>query len=191
MATCGSAITAFRPVMEELNRRKAVVTVHPTAADCCRNLDYAPGVGPGSIEYGTDTTRAIIGRRLQRRRGALSRHPLHLVARRRHRAVSRRPHRRRVEQRARRVAQRLHRRDRSGSITTRRRRESRRARVAPCSWSRASQIVFGTDFPPGGTSAGVAQSLDETAHVQRRRAARDRPRQCRASDAAVQLRIRN
>src|SRR5436305_3968337 len=52
---------AFRPVMEELNRRKAVVTIHPTAADCCRNLTYAPGVGPGSIEYGTDTTRAITG----------------------------------------------------------------------------------------------------------------------------------
>jgi len=50
---------AFRPVMEELNRRRAVVHVHPTAANCCRNLDY--GLGPGSIEYGTDTTRAIIG----------------------------------------------------------------------------------------------------------------------------------
>ncbi|MGE3958102.1 MAG: amidohydrolase family protein [Vicinamibacterales bacterium] len=52
---------AFRPVMEELNRRKAVVAVHPTAADCCRGLAYAPGVGPGTIEYGTDTTRAILG----------------------------------------------------------------------------------------------------------------------------------
>ena len=52
---------AFRPVMEELNRRKAVVAVHPTAANCCRNLEYAPGVGPGSMEYGTDTTRAIMG----------------------------------------------------------------------------------------------------------------------------------
>ena len=51
----------FRPVMEELHRRKAVVHVHPTAANCCRNLDYAPGVGPGSLEYGTDTTRAITG----------------------------------------------------------------------------------------------------------------------------------
>jgi len=47
--------------MEELNRRKAVVHVHPTAANCCRNLDYAPGVAPGSMEYGTDTTRAIMG----------------------------------------------------------------------------------------------------------------------------------
>ena len=52
---------AYRPVMEELNRRKAVVHVHPTAANCCRNLEYAPGVAPGSMEYGTDTTRAIIG----------------------------------------------------------------------------------------------------------------------------------
>ena len=51
----------FRPVMEELERRRAVVHVHPTAANCCRNLDYAQGVGPGSLEYGTDTTRAIMG----------------------------------------------------------------------------------------------------------------------------------
>jgi predicted TIM-barrel fold metal-dependent hydrolase len=50
---------AFRPVMEELNRRRAVVAIHPTAASCCRSLDY--GLGPGSIEYGTDTSRAIIG----------------------------------------------------------------------------------------------------------------------------------
>src|SRR5579864_9504977 len=49
--------TAYRPVFEELNRRSAIVFVHPTAADCCRNLDY--GAAPGSIEYGTDTTRAI------------------------------------------------------------------------------------------------------------------------------------
>jgi 6-methylsalicylate decarboxylase len=51
--------TAFRPVMEELNRRNAIVHVHPTAANCCKNLGY--GVAPGSIEYGTDTTRAITG----------------------------------------------------------------------------------------------------------------------------------
>ena len=50
---------AFRPVLEELNRRSAIVHVHPTAANCCRNLNY--GVAPGSIEYGTDTTRAITG----------------------------------------------------------------------------------------------------------------------------------
>jgi len=53
--------SAYRPVMEELHRRNAVVHVHPTAANCCRDLTYAPGVGPGSMEYGTDTTRAITG----------------------------------------------------------------------------------------------------------------------------------
>ena len=47
----------FNPVFEELNRRNAVVYTHPNTADCCRNL--LPGVGDGSIEWGTDTTRAI------------------------------------------------------------------------------------------------------------------------------------
>lgn len=52
---------AYRPVMEELHRRNAVVHVHPTAANCCRDLNYAPGLLPSSMEYGTDTTRAITG----------------------------------------------------------------------------------------------------------------------------------
>ena len=38
MATNGSAIRAFDPVFEELNRRKALVYVHPLAAHCCANL---------------------------------------------------------------------------------------------------------------------------------------------------------
>ena len=50
---------AFEPVMAELNRRKAVVHVHPTAANCCKNL--VPDVPAGVMEYGTDTTRAILG----------------------------------------------------------------------------------------------------------------------------------
>ena len=49
---------AHEPVMVELHRRKAVVHVHPTAANCCRNL--IPGMAPGIMEYGTDTTRAIM-----------------------------------------------------------------------------------------------------------------------------------
>ena len=48
---------AFEPVMEELNRRQAVVYTHPEAPVCCRNL--IPGINEAVIEYGTDTTRAI------------------------------------------------------------------------------------------------------------------------------------
>jgi predicted TIM-barrel fold metal-dependent hydrolase len=48
---------AFDPVMEELNRRKAVVFVHPEAPLCCRGL--LPGVHEYVLEYGFDTTRAI------------------------------------------------------------------------------------------------------------------------------------
>ena len=49
--------TAFEPVFNELNRRKAVVYTHPTAASCCRNL--IAEVPEAAIEYATDTTRAI------------------------------------------------------------------------------------------------------------------------------------
>lgn len=48
---------AFRPVFDELNRRGAVVYSHPTDAPCCHNL--MPGVSPGTIEWNTDTSRAI------------------------------------------------------------------------------------------------------------------------------------
>ena len=48
---------AFLPVMEELNRRKAVVYTHPTAANCCVNLVRTQQ--PVMIEFGTDTTRTI------------------------------------------------------------------------------------------------------------------------------------
>jgi 6-methylsalicylate decarboxylase len=48
---------AFDPVFDELNRRKAVIYVHPSIPDCCLNL--LPGVNDAAIEFGTDTTRAI------------------------------------------------------------------------------------------------------------------------------------
>lgn len=53
---------AYRPVLEELNRRNAVVHVHPTAGPCCRDLSYMPqGLLPSAMEYGVDTTRAMTG----------------------------------------------------------------------------------------------------------------------------------
>jgi 6-methylsalicylate decarboxylase len=48
----------FAPLFEELDRRRAVVFVHPTTNQCCANL--LPGVSAAEIEYGTDTTRAIV-----------------------------------------------------------------------------------------------------------------------------------
>jgi 6-methylsalicylate decarboxylase len=48
---------AFAPVFEELDRRRAVVYVHPTIPICCRDL--IPDVSQTIIEYGTDTTRTI------------------------------------------------------------------------------------------------------------------------------------
>jgi predicted TIM-barrel fold metal-dependent hydrolase len=48
---------AFEPVMEELNRRKAVVYTHPTVAECCRGI--LPLVQRAVVEFQTDTSRAI------------------------------------------------------------------------------------------------------------------------------------
>ena len=48
----------FAPVFEELNRRKAVIYTHPTSANCCRNA--LAGIPDTAIEYGTDTSRAIV-----------------------------------------------------------------------------------------------------------------------------------
>ncbi|MEO6185874.1 MAG: amidohydrolase family protein [Steroidobacteraceae bacterium] len=48
---------SFDPLFAELDRRKAVVYVHPTNAACCTRL--IAEVPDTVIEYGTDTTRAI------------------------------------------------------------------------------------------------------------------------------------
>ena len=47
----------YKPVMEELNRRKAVVYVHPLVANCCGNLSV--GAFPAVIEVPHDTTRTV------------------------------------------------------------------------------------------------------------------------------------
>jgi predicted TIM-barrel fold metal-dependent hydrolase len=48
----------FKPVMDELNRRKAVVYVHPRAPQCCGNL--LPNVPAFFVEFPQDTNRAVV-----------------------------------------------------------------------------------------------------------------------------------
>jgi len=50
--------SVYKPVMEELNRRKAVVFVHPLVANCCANLSV--GAFPAVIEVPHDTTRTVV-----------------------------------------------------------------------------------------------------------------------------------
>lgn len=47
----------FAPLLEALDRRGAVVHVHPSAANCCVNV--LPDIDPSLIEYSTDTTRTL------------------------------------------------------------------------------------------------------------------------------------
>lgn len=49
---------AFWPVLEELNRRRAVVYTHPLSIECCRNPIPQYMVN-SAIEYATDTSRTI------------------------------------------------------------------------------------------------------------------------------------
>ena len=151
---------SFRPVMEELNRRRALVAVHPTAANCCRNLDYAPGVGPGSIEYGTDTTRAIMGVAFS---GDAARFPdirfiwshaggtVPFLAGRIEGAAN--GAKDALPQGFAHELKRFYY-DLAGAA-------NRGAVASLLQLVPATQILFGTDFPPGGTSAAVAKSLSD------------------------------
>ena len=77
---------AFGPVMDELNRRKAVVYT-TRCSRSARRRNLIAEVPRAVIEFGTDTTRTI-QLVVRRNGGALSRHQIHLLACRRHHAVS-------------------------------------------------------------------------------------------------------
>lgn len=149
---------AFRPVMQELNRRKAVVHVHPTAANCCRNLDY--GVAPGSVEYGTDTTRAMIGVTFS---GDAARFPdIRFIWS--HAGGSAPFLAGRIDGGSGNAKDRMP----NGFIAEVKKffydtagAANRGAMASLLELVTPSQILFGTDFPPGGTSRDVAQLLAE------------------------------
>jgi 6-methylsalicylate decarboxylase len=147
---------AFRPVMEELNRRKAVVHVHPTAANCCRNLDY--GTAPGSIEYGTDTTRAIIGVTFN---GDTTRYPdIRFIWS--HGGGSAPFLAGRIDGGSRNARDRMP----AGFMAEAKKffydtagAANRGAIASLLELVGTSQVLFGTDFPPGGTNLAVAKAL--------------------------------
>jgi predicted TIM-barrel fold metal-dependent hydrolase len=147
---------AFRPVMEELDRRRAVVHVHPTAANCCRNLDY--GTAPGSIEYGTDTTRAIIGVTFS---GDTTRYPgIRFIWS--HGGGSAPFLAGRIDGGSRNASDRMP----AGFIAEAKKffydtagAANRGAIASLLELVGPSQILFGTDFPPGGTNLALAQAV--------------------------------
>jgi predicted TIM-barrel fold metal-dependent hydrolase len=148
---------AFRPVMEELNRRRAVVHVHPTAANCCRNLDY--GTAPGSIEYGTDTTRAIIGVTFS---GDTTKYPgIRFIWS--HGGGSAPFLAGRIDGGSRNASDRMP----AGFIAEAKKffydtagAANRGAIASLLELVGPSQILFGTDFPPGGTNLALAQTVE-------------------------------
>jgi len=149
---------AYRPVMEELNRRRAVVHVHPTAANCCRNLDY--GTAPGSIEYGTDTTRAIIGVTFS---GDAARFPnIRFIWS--HAGGSAPFLAGRIDGGSRNARDRMP----NGFIAEAKKfyydtagATNRGALASLLQLVTASQVLFGTDFPPGGSSLELSKALAE------------------------------
>jgi len=50
---------SFSPIYEELNRRRAIVYVHPATPNCCNALGLAAPNEGAMIEFGTDTARTI------------------------------------------------------------------------------------------------------------------------------------
>ena len=169
---------AFAPVMDELNRRKAVVFTHPVRPDCCRNL--VPDVAEPVIELATDTTRTVASVLFS---GTATRCPdirfiwshgggtvPFLTMRLVNWANARKDLKERLP---------------DGPVAALRKFYYDTAQAAhPYALSSllrlvsTSQVVFGTDFP-FVTAAATAQGLKDFG-LERGRSRRDRPRQCAA-----------
>lgn len=78
---------AFIPVMEELNRRKAVLFVHRLQPACCSNV--LPNVPDVVVEYGTETSRTIAESHREPHHDQISGHQVYLLAWRRRRTLPR------------------------------------------------------------------------------------------------------
>lgn len=146
----------FEPVIAELNRRKAVVHVHPTAANCCSNL--IKGINAGVMEYGTDTTRAIMALMWS---GQAAKYPdvrwiwSHAGGTAPFLAG-------RIDGASRALKDRMP----NGAIAEMKKFYYDTAGAANAGaiasliqLVTSANILFGTDFPPGGSSAGVAREL--------------------------------
>jgi 6-methylsalicylate decarboxylase len=147
---------AHEPVMAELHRRKAVVHIHPTAANCCRNL--IPGMAPGIMEYGTDTTRAIMSLMWS---GQAAKYPdIRFIWS--HAGGTAPFLAGRIDRASGNVKDKMP----QGAIHEMKRFYYDTAGAANAGaiasllqLVASDHILFGTDFPPGGTSAGVAKQL--------------------------------
>ena len=60
----------FEPLWQELNRRNAIVYMHPLAPPCCSDLKYGPAAS--MVEYDFDVTRAVASIVVN---GVMFRHP--------------------------------------------------------------------------------------------------------------------
>ena len=175
---------AFAPVFDELNRRKAVVYFHPTAASFAFNV--IPNIPPPTIEFPFDTTRAIVsllfGGTLHRcpnikwifshGGGALAMIANRLVGPRQEPAGARRPRAERRDARARASSMSM------WSASPRPARCKAVLDIVPM-----SHLLFGTDFPfwaPDITIKGLAGLK-----LSGRRSAGDRARQCAEAAAGA------
>jgi predicted TIM-barrel fold metal-dependent hydrolase len=60
----------FEPLWQELNRRNAIVYMHPLAPTCCSDLKY--GAASSMVEYDFDVTRGVVSLVVN---GVMFRHP--------------------------------------------------------------------------------------------------------------------